>query len=651
MEKNINQGLVYTNENCVACNKCISSCPVQGANRAEVTADGKEVIKVDGDACIACGACFDACKHGSRSFRDDTERFFEDLKKGERISLLVAPAFMANYPDEYEKYLGILKDAGVQRIISISFGADITTWAYLNYITKYNFLGGISQPCPAVVGYIQKYIPELLPRLMPVHSPMMCGAIYVKKYMGITDKLAFISPCIAKKNEIEDPNCGGYVSYNVTFDHLVKYIREHRLTGHSLAKDEIEYGLGSVYPMPGGLKENVYWFLGDEIFIRQAEGEKHMYEFLQAYRDRINEKKPLPFMVDALNCSQGCLYGTGVEEERAVGDDTLMNVWKIREQSKKKRGAWGKDLTPKKRLNAFNAQFKKLNLDDFIRKYTDQSGEVALREPSEEEYAEVFASMNKDTEKKKHIDCSACGYENCRSMAKSIYNGINHKENCIHYSKDLAEVEKIEALQIKDEIEKQSSEKIEKANEMDRIMGEISEHFSTLLKSLEGLGAGNEENARESTEIVHDINDVSKASEEMMNLFRQITEFLEIIEKNNEAIFDIASQTNLLSLNASIEAARAGEAGRGFSVVAEEIKSLSESSRSAAQDSNMNSEEIRKFMENLMDQAELLSKLVAQIDKRVGTFAESTEEIAAESKVVEEMSQNIQSRLREMKEV
>ena len=52
-----------------------------------------------------------------------------------------------------------------------------------------------------------------------------------------------------------------------------------------------------------------------------------------------------------------------------------------------------------------------------------------------------------------------------------------------------------------------------------------------------------------------------------------------------------------------------------------------------------------------MEQAELVSKLVLQIDKRVGTFAESTEEIAAESKVVGEMSQNIQSRLREMKEV
>ncbi|MCI5619962.1 MAG: methyl-accepting chemotaxis protein [Lachnospiraceae bacterium] len=651
MEKKINQGLVYTNENCVACNKCISSCPVPGANHAEVAGDGKEVIKVDGDACIACGACFDACKHGARSFRDDTERFFEDLKKGERISLLVAPAFMANYPDEYEKYLGILKDAGVQRIISISFGADITTWAYLNYITKYNFLGGISQPCPAVVGYIQKYIPELLPRLMPVHSPMMCGAIYVKKYMGITDKLAFISPCIAKKNEIEDPNCGGYISYNVTFDHLVKYIREHGLTGHSLAKDEIEYGLGSVYPMPGGLKENVYWFLGDEIFIRQAEGEKHMYEFLHDYQERINEKKPLPFMVDALNCSQGCLYGTGVEEERAVGDDTLMNVWQIREKSKKKRGAWGRDLSPKKRLDAFNAQFKKLNLDDFIRKYTDQSGTVSLKEPTEEEYDAIFTSMNKDTEMKKHIDCSACGYENCRSMARSIHNGINHRENCIHYSKDLAELEKIEALQIKDEIEKQSAEKLAKASKMDKIMSDISENFSILLKSLEELGTGNEENAKESTEISQDVFDVNRASEEMMELFQQITEFLVMIKKNNDVIFDISSQTNLLSLNASIEAARAGEAGRGFSVVAEEIKTLSESSRSAAQDSNQNSEAIRKFMENLMGQAESLSKLVKKIDERVSSFAASTEEIAAETKVVEEMSQNIQTRLREMKDV
>ena len=211
--------LVYTNDKCFGCNKCIRACSCDGACIATIE-NGKPRINVDPDKCIACGACIDACEHDARSFHDDTERFFADLKRGESISILLAPAFKANYPKEYESVLGGLKKLGVKRIISISFGADITTWGYLNYVQKYNFMGGISQPCPAVVGYIERYAPELLPKLFPVHSPMMCGAIYARKEMGIRDKLAFISPCIAKKNEIDDPNTQGYINYNVTFDHL-----------------------------------------------------------------------------------------------------------------------------------------------------------------------------------------------------------------------------------------------------------------------------------------------------------------------------------------------------------------------------------------------------------------------------------------------
>ena len=59
--------------------------------------------------CVACGACFDVCKHEAREYKDDTERFFDDLKKGEKISILLAPAFKANYPKEYESVLGGLK--------------------------------------------------------------------------------------------------------------------------------------------------------------------------------------------------------------------------------------------------------------------------------------------------------------------------------------------------------------------------------------------------------------------------------------------------------------------------------------------------------------------------------------------------------------
>ena len=87
--------LVFTNDNCIGCNKCIRACSCVGACIA-VEENGYARIDVDPDKCIGCGACIDACEHGAREFIDDTERFFADLKRGERISLLVAPAFKAN---------------------------------------------------------------------------------------------------------------------------------------------------------------------------------------------------------------------------------------------------------------------------------------------------------------------------------------------------------------------------------------------------------------------------------------------------------------------------------------------------------------------------------------------------------------------------
>ncbi len=429
------RSIVFTNDNCIGCNKCIKACSAIGACVSKVE-NGKARIDVDGSKCVACGSCIDVCVHGAREFVDDTERFFEDLKKGEKISLFLAPAFKANYPDEYESVLGGLKALGVNRIISVSFGADITTWGYLNYIKKKNFVGGISQPCPALVSYIERYIPELLPKLFPVQSPLMCAAIYARKQLGITEKFAFISPCIAKKIEIEDPHNAGLVQYNVTFEHLMRYVREHDIKGASV-HSEIEYGLGSFYPTPGGLAENVKWFLGDDVYIRQIEGEKKLYKWLHDNTDRIkNERTPFLF-IDALNCEKGCICGTAVNQEKSETDDALYALLDIREKSKKEASgdAWSRSDTPEERLSNFNEQFKDLNLDDYIRGYTDRSAGCTYSRPDDEALEEIFVSMNKLTEESRHIDCTCCGYESCLQMATAIYNGFNHKENCIYYEK------------------------------------------------------------------------------------------------------------------------------------------------------------------------------------------------------------------------
>ena len=638
-------GLVSTNENCVGCNKCISACSCTGANIA-VERDRQNVIEVNPDRCIACGACIDACEHDAREYVDDTERFFEDLGRGQRISVVIAPAFLANYPREYEKYLGMLKAYGVNRFISVSFGADITTWGYIKYITENNYFGSISQPCPAVVGYIERYLPELIPMLMPVQSPMMCAAIYMKKYMNVTDKLAFISPCIAKKNEIDDPNNHGVVSYNLTFSKLVKYLNDHPVSAAPYT-DEIEYGLGSIYPMPGGLKENVYWLLGEDALVRQMEGEHHMYEYLQRNKDRIKGCKTPYLFVDALNCTNGCLYGTGVDNRKTMNEDVFMSIQKIRSDSKNelRKSAWSRINTPKKRLEALNKQFAGLNLNDFVRKYTDRSADCVVKEPSNAELEEIYAKLHKDTKEKRSIDCGCCGYHSCHDMAVAIFNGFSHHHNCVHYIKDRAYEEKDKAVALADEVKLAHDEMNARKGDF---AAKISENFEKLSASLDQIEKISNENSAHTEDISEAMARVDTFAENLRNIISEIGGYLEKLKANDENVIAISNQTNLLALNASIEAARAGEVGRGFAVVAEEIKKLADESKTTADDSNKNNNGIRETIEHLIEESDKLKEIIESVNTSAESFVTSSGEATASVNMMRDVTEEVEGSLKQI---
>ena len=626
--------MVFTNEKCVGCNKCIRSCPALTANVAE---EGK--INVDEKMCVQCGACFDHCMHNARDFDDDTAKFLEDLKKGKKLSVIVAPAFIANYPKEYKKIYGYLKSLGVAHIYSVSFGADITTWAYISYLKETRKTGLISQPCPAIVNYIEKYQPELIPMLVPLHSPMMAEAVYLKKYKNVTDDLVFLSPCIAKRLEINDKNTGGYVKYNVTFKKLMEAIGNAYKDAKE-AEEESNYGLGARYPKPGGLKECVHFFLGNQTAVLQVEGEEEAYKFLNEYAHR---KTNLPFMVDILNCQKGCIRGTATDEkiddidvELAINEMNKLVVNEVKPGKNNKRNPWNSALTLEKRWEYFCEQFKELNIRDFTRAYTDKR--IHILTPSEQEMEAIFKDLGKNSKESRHIDCSCCGYHTCKDMVKAIYNGVNNKENCIHYIKLLAEQEK-------EEIEEIHLNNVKEQEERNEKIHRITEEFEQLNEGIVELSKVNDITADDAGNVAQVVSEVMKQCETISKSLELFVEFSDLYVESNQNIAGIANKTNLLSLNASIEAARAGEMGRGFAVVAGEIRTLASSTKELIE---VNDKQAADTLPKIKESIELIKNLldsISVLNERVVNIAASTQEISAQSDAIRNMSNVMQEQV------
>lgn len=183
--------------------------------------------------------------------------------------------------------------------------------------------------------------------------------------------------------------------------------------------------------------------------------------------------------------------------------------------------------------------------------------------------------------------------------------------------------------------------------ELTSSVNEVAEHVAENTKSTDRVHD-------QAKEVAIKADSGTAKMKELIESMKHISDTTNDIQAVIGKIESIASQTNLLSLNASIEAARAGEAGKGFAVVAEQIKELAEESAASAEETrvmltnSLNQVEIgsnvadqtSQFMAEMIEQLDVVVMEVAKIRQVSDQQAESVKQI---SQAVEQVSSVVQS--------
>lgn len=405
-------------ENCQRCYSCIRECPARA-----IKVEGGQA-RVLPERCIGCGHCVTVCSQNAKEILSGievTRYWLQRAREGSQmVAALIAPSFPAAFPDfSYKKLVGALKKLGFSKVVEVASGAELINLLYRQAVEeKSEWIGKfpiITSTCPALVEYVEKYCPELIPHLATVVSPMVATAKAVRHLYGPAIKTVFIGPCIAKKKERQREGYADLIHEALTFVELKNMLESEGINPSTIEEaefDEPTPGLARLYPIPGGLirsAELPFDILDNSIVF--AEGKQDVLHIL----DDVRKGEIDALLVDLLFC-EGCINGP------AIGNQLNKFTRKQRVVEYTRSRSVADEKTSRN-----ETLIDQLDLRTEFR-YQDQR----IPEPSEEEIRQILHRIRKESAEKE-LNCGACGYETCREFARAVHKELAEEEMCLPY--------------------------------------------------------------------------------------------------------------------------------------------------------------------------------------------------------------------------
>lgn len=455
---------LYTiKNNCQDCYKCVRRCPV----KAIKIEDGSAMIVPD--LCIACGTCYRVCPAKAKQARNDLTRAKHLVQSGKDVYVSLAPSWITEFEgvsreqmiaairrlgfrgvsetalgaEEVSANIAGLLDKAANDALQVSAAPDMsqtacgekdedasaerspertsgvredTNTGEAPQVSAANRLF-ISTACPAVVEYINKYVPERTANLTKLTSPLLAHCRLLKTALGKDIEVIFIGPCIAKK--IEADRHPDLLSLSLSFTDLRQWLKDENIELkdiHTSVFDKFVMSKaeeGTAYPVEGGMIETLKPYeQSQKAYLMQITGIDNIKRELKNIREEALDR---PVFIECLACEGGCVNGPCTSSKKS-GLEKRVEILKESDFS----GLAGK-----------RSPSVDITLD-----YASEA--IVQPEHDETDIKRVLASIGKYSIEDE-INCGGCGYNTCRNFAKALLDGKAEPEMCVSHMKQQAQ--------------------------------------------------------------------------------------------------------------------------------------------------------------------------------------------------------------------